>query len=58
MNNEPTLNNRLGILTISDSGFREGLDDVSGDQIETMAHKAGFIMHRGAVVPDEETHIS
>ena len=58
MNNETTVNNRLGILTISDSGFREELDDVSGDQIETMAQKAGFVKHLRAVVPDEENHIS
>ena len=54
MSNETTSNNRLGILTISDSGFTEKLDDVSGDQIETLAQKAGFIKHLRAIVPDEE----
>ena len=58
MSNETASNNRLGILTISDSGFAEKLDDVSGDQIETLAQKAGFINHLRAIVPDEENQIS
>ena len=58
LNNQTIANNRLGILTISDSGFKEELVDVSGDQIESMAEQAGFIKHLRAIVPDESHLIS
>ena len=58
MNNETTINNRLGILTVRDSGFENTLDDVSGDQIETLAQQAGFVKHLREIVPDEENYIS
>ena len=58
MNNQTTINNRLGILTVSDSGFEDTLDDVSGDQIEALAQQAGFVKQLREIVPDEENYIS
>jgi molybdopterin adenylyltransferase len=48
---------RLGILTVSDAGFRGEREDRSGDAIATWASERGHEVSRRAVVPDDTDRI-
>jgi len=48
---------RLGILTVSDAGFRGEREDRSGDAIAAWAAERGHEVSRRAVVPDDTDRI-
>jgi molybdenum cofactor synthesis domain-containing protein len=49
---------KAGVLTISDKGFRAQRKDESGPLVAEILAKAGYIVERQGIVPDEQEKIA